>query len=705
MTTTSQSITLTMNIAEVPGVGGKIAPEFRKLGIRCVADLLLHMPMRYEHEHEEQTIAKAGETVSPHHGADANIAVRGEIATCRPGFTKRQPYQATLQDSTGTMQLLWFNAPWMRGKLHPGDTIRVWGQAKRHGDYLQMINPKFAPYEPEEAVEQRSERFTPIYPASEAVSSTMIDKALDAVLEPAIALIDDHLSETYRKELALPGLADAYRMVHRPTGPDDQLSGRRRLAFDELLLLQLGVMMKRHHRREDLKAVPLKLNDAIDKHICARFSFDLTDSQREVIDEIAADLESERPMNRLLQGDVGSGKTVVALYAMLMAAASKHQAALMAPTELLAEQHFSSITTMLEGSTVAIELLTGSLKKSERDTILARLESGEIDILIGTHALLTESVSFNSLAVTVTDEQHRFGVHQRATLRGKTSEPNSSPHMLVMTATPIPRTLSLTVFGDLDISTIRTMPPGRQPIITKYVARSQSDDVYGYVRSRLDAGEQAYIVVPVIDESESGLKDVRSHFTWLENGHFQGKRIAAVHGRLNRNEREAIMYRFRRGEIHALIATTVIEVGVDVPNASIMVIENADRFGLAQLHQLRGRVGRGERKSLCVLIADPATDDGRARIEAIVAIGDGFEIAEKDLELRGPGELFGTRQSGIAPFRVASLPADIQLLRLARREAKKWINANPTLSGEADALLRKRLFKAHGKSLGLGDVA
>ncbi len=708
MTTSSQSISLIMDIAEVPGVGGKLASEFRKLGIRCVADLLLHMPVRYEHEHEEQTIAGAGETVSPHHGADANIAIRGEIATCRPGFTKRQPYEATLQDSTGTVQLLWFNAPWMRGKLHPGDTIRVWGQAKRHGDYLQMINPKFAPYEPEEDGEQRSERFTPIYPASENVTSTMIDKALDGVLMPAIALIDDHLSETYRQELALPELAEAYRMVHRPSGPDDHRGGRRRLAFDELLLLQLGVMMKRHHRREDLKAVPLKLNDAIDKHICARFPFDLTNSQREVIDEIAADLETSRPMNRLLQGDVGSGKTVVALYAMLMAVASEHQAALMAPTELLAEQHFASITTMLEGSNVTIELLTGSLKKSERDAILARLESGGgsggIDILIGTHALLTESVSFHSLAVTVTDEQHRFGVHQRATLRGKTSEPNSSPHMLVMTATPIPRTLSLTVFGDLDISTIRTMPPGRLPIITKFVARSQSDDVYQYVRSRLDANEQAYIVVPVIDESESGLKDIRSHFTWLENGHFKGKRIAAVHGRLKRNEREAIMYRFRRGEINALIATTVIEVGVDVPNASIMVIENADRFGLAQLHQLRGRVGRGERKSLCVLIADPATDDGRARIEAIVATSDGFEIAEKDLELRGPGELFGTRQSGIAPFRVASLPADIKLLQLARREAKKWITANPTLSGETDALLRKRLLTAHGKSLGLGDV-
>jgi ATP-dependent DNA helicase RecG len=390
---------------------------------------------------------------------------------------------------------------------------------------------------------------------------------------------------------------------------------------------------------------------------------------------------------------------------MLMAVASGHQAALMAPTELLAEQHFASITSMLKGGRVSIELLTGSLKAAQKKAIIKRLESGEIDIVIGTHALLTEHVNFKSLAVAVIDEQHRFGVHQRARLRSKSSDRDSSPHILVMTATPIPRTLSLTIFGDLDISTIKGLPPGRKPIATRHMPQARVAEVYEYVGKRLDAGEQAYIVLPVIDESASGLKDIESHMKWLSDGPLKGKKLAAMHGRLDRDERDAVMQRFRKGQIDALVATTVIEVGVDVPNATMMVIEHADRFGLAQLHQLRGRVGRSDKKSLCVLIADPVTDDGKARIEAIVASNDGFQIAEKDLEIRGPGELFGAKQAGIAPFRVAELPGDLKLLQWARRDAEKWIKANPSLAGERDALLRKRLLKAHGEALGLGDVA
>jgi ATP-dependent DNA helicase RecG len=525
------------------------------------------------------------------------------------------------------------------------------------------------------------------------------------VLDGALAQLEDHLHEAYRRKAALPELREAYRMVHRPRDEKEHATGRRRLAFDELFMLQLGVMFKRHHRQSALHSPPLKLSERIDAHIRARMPFQLTPGQNAVVKEIARDLQETRPMNRLVQGDVGSGKTVVALYAMLMAIASKHQAALMAPTELLAEQHFASISEMLRGARVKIELLTGSLKPAQRRDVHKRLEAGEIDLLIGTHALLTETVNFNSLGAAVIDEQHRFGVHQRATLRAKTSDPRSIPHMLVMTATPIPRTMSLTVFGDLDISTIKGMPPGRKPIITRHVSQAKAMDVYEYVKKRLSQGEQAYIVVPVIDESESGMKAVKTHADWLNKGVLSRKRLASVHGRLKREEREAIMNEFRAGKIDALIATTVIEVGVDVPNASIMVIEHADRFGLAQLHQLRGRVGRGERRSLCVLIADPVTPDGQARIEAIVSTTDGFAIAEKDLEIRGPGELFGSRQAGAAPFRVADLPSDLDLLRMARRDAEKWIRENPTLAGERDALLRKRLLKTHGESLGLGDVA
>jgi ATP-dependent DNA helicase RecG len=325
-------------------------------------------------------------------------------------------------------------------------------------------------------------------------------------------------------------------------------------------------------------------------------------------------------------------------------------------------------------------------------------------MVVGTHALLTEQVRFDSLALAVIDEQHRFGVHQRATLRAKTSDERSAPHVLVMTATPIPRTLALTIFGDLDVSTITELPPGRAPTITRFVGSSERDTVYAYVAERLRLGEQAYVVVPVIDESTSGLTDVESHLAWLRSGPLRGCTLAALHGRLPREEREAVMGRFRDGALQALVATTVIEVGVDVPAATIIVIEHADRFGLAQLHQLRGRVGRGGRRGLCVLVADPVTPDGAARLEALVATSDGFAIAEKDLEIRGPGELIGARQSGLAPFRVADLPRDMDLLRLARRDAARWIEEHPTLAGERDALLKKRLLKLHGEALGLADV-
>ncbi len=697
-------ISLQTNIAAVPGVGARQAEAFRQLGIRCVADLLRHLPLRYEHELPEQTIAEAVARLGPAATAEATVALAGEIGSLRSVGGRRSRIDATLEDETGTIRLIWFNSPWIRERLHPGMSVRILGKARRRRDELSLVNPRWQLVDPDEPAQPRLERYRPIYPAIEQLPSERIEPAVEAVLEPVLETLEDHLHADYRRRAALPTLAEAYRMVHRPDDLDEVARGRRRLAFDELLLLQIGVMLKRHHRRESLRAVALKHNDAIDAHITARFPFELTHAQRAAVDDIASDLRSDRPMNRLLQGDVGAGKTVVALYAMLMAVASRHQAALMAPTELLAEQHHASISGMLRGGRVSIDLLTGSQKPAERQAILQRLAAGEIDLLIGTHALLTETVEFRSLAVVVIDEQHRFGVHQRARLRAKGSDPRSIPHTLVMTATPIPRTLSLTVFGDLDVSTIRGLPPGRTPVITRLVDPSQADEVYDHVASQIKAGRQAYIVVPVIDESDRGLTDVRSHLQRLTDGPLAGRRLAALHGRLDRQEREDVVSRFRAGEIDALVATTVIEVGVDVPNASIMVIEHADRFGLAQLHQLRGRVGRSTQRSLCVLIAEPLTDEARARLETLAGTNDGFQIAEKDLEIRGPGELFGARQSGLAPFLVAELPRDLALLRMARRDAKAWIEENPTLTGERDALLKRRLLKAHGEALGLGDV-
>ncbi len=701
---------LTAHIATVPGVTPRNAEAFQRLGIRCVADLILHVPMRYEHELAEQTIAELQKQHERLRGDEVTLSVSGEIVSIRsaPGRRGRR-VEATIQDATGALRATWFNMPWLAQRLRPGLTVRVTGRASRRGDQLQMANPRWELIDGEQTPEPRSERYRPVYPASEELPSWQIERAVQTVLDAALAKLEDHLHEGYRRSRALPALADAYRMMHRPADADEPARARRRLALDELLLLQIGVMLKRRHRRRTLRAPALKHTEAIDRHIVARFPFELTDSQRGVVAEIGRDLSARTPMNRLLQGDVGAGKTVVALYGMLMAVASGHQAALMAPTELLAEQHADSIGRMLRGARVSIEVLTGSLPAPQRRELLTRLEAGQIDLLIGTHALLTEHVRFKNLALAVIDEQHRFGVHQRATIRSKSAAQDTDdrtvPHILVMTATPIPRTLSLTIFGDLDVSTIRGMPPGRRPVTTRVCESAVADEIYREVAGRLAGGEQAYIVVPVIDESDLGLTDVHSHLQALSTGHLAGHRLAALHGRLSRDEREAVMTRFREGAIDALVTTTVIEVGVDVPNASIMVIEHAQRFGLAQLHQLRGRIARGTRaKSLCVLLADSSTPDAGARLEAIASTADGFVIAEKDLEIRGPGELFGARQSGLAPFRVAQLPRDLELLQLARRDAIEWVQDNPTLSGDRDALLRQRLLKAHGKALGLGDV-
>ena len=702
---------LRTNIADVPGVGDRHADAFRRLGMRCVADLILHLPMRYEHELAEQTIAEMTKQASAVGGGDLTLSVCGEVVRVRsvPGRGRRR-VEVTVQDDTGAVRVIWFNMPWLADKLRPGLTVRVTGRATQHRDLLQMVNPRWEVVDAAASTpHKRPERYRPVYPASDELPSWQIEQAVGEVLDGVLADLDDHLHEQYRASRALPGLAEAYRMMHRPADADEPLRARRRLALDELLLLQLGVMLKRRHRRRTLRAPAMKHSAAIDRHIVARFPFELTASQRGVIDDIVADLCTATPMNRLLQGDVGAGKTVVALYGMLMAVASGHQAAIMAPTELLAEQHGASIGRMLEGADVTTAVLTGSLSTVQRRGILQRLEAGEIDLLIGTHALLTECVRFKSLALAVIDEQHRFGVHQRATIRSKGRSNGHDdltvPHTLVMTATPIPRTLSLTIFGDLDVSTIRGLPPGRRPVKTTLRDLAAADEVYRDLARRLAHGEQAYIVVPVIDESDLGLTDVHSHLEALARGHLRGRSLAPLHGRLSRDERDEIMGRFRNGDIDALVATTVIEVGVDVPNASMMVIEHAQRFGLAQLHQLRGRVARATRKSTCVLLADASTPDATARLEAIASTTDGFVIAEKDLEIRGPGEVFGARQSGIAPFRVAELPRDLELLQLARRDAIDWVEENPSLTGDRDALLRQRLLKAHGKALGLGDVA
>jgi len=695
---------LTRPLSEAVALAAPRAKAFASLGIRTVGDLLAHFPFRVEQEAGEDSIAAhvAMLEAKPSAERTAHIAVRGTLAAVRPSFGGKPRIEATLDDGTGTARLVFFNMPWLRGKLHPGRQGIVEGKAKLERGYLEFVNAKWTEVVEERAPAARSERLRAVYPSTEALPSRAIEETLAKVLAEASAAVPETLLPEYRSERGLVAIGEAYRGMHAPRDDAEFGRARTRLAYDELLALQLAVALKR--RMRSVQGSPeLSMGAALEREILARFPFAFTPDQLATFREIAKDLADSRPMNRLLQGDVGAGKTAVALASMLVAVTNRHQAALMAPTELLAEQHFASISRFLEGTSVRVALLTGSLAASERARIRDLIGMGEVDIAIGTHALLTGDVRFHALALAVIDEQHRFGVAQRAELRGKAPS-GQTPHMLVMTATPIPRTLSLTVYGDLDVSTIRHRPKDRSPVHTRVLPESRSDDAYAFVRERIDRGDQAFIVVPAVEESDLGLKDVSGHLARLEQGPLAGKRLAGMHGRMKAAERDAIMDRFRAGEVDALVATVVIEVGVDVPNATVMVVEHADRFGLAQLHQLRGRVGRGPKGGVCVLVANPITDDGRARLEAIKSTDDGFRISELDLAIRGPGELFGARQSGLPPFKVADLARDLGLLERARRDASDWIARSPLLAAEDERLIRRVVLETYGEALGLGDV-
>lgn len=705
-------LTLSTKVKNLPGIGRAKAASLQKMGMETVSDLLRHLPMRYEF--------LAGETSVAQLQPDTIGTARGIVAAKRWVSSGRGKgrLEVTLQDESDTLRLVWFNASYLQEKLFPGIHMRVTGKVQHFQGYPQIVNPKFELLALDAEPEPLPSYRRPVYPATEKLPSAQIERLIADALDQLDDRIPDPLPDELLKHHAMPTLAEALKLVHRPLMPDDPGVGRRRLAYNELLLLQLGIELKRQYNQDKLQAPALRHSQAMDEHIRQRFGFDLTVSQAQVVSEIAHDLQRDVPMNRLVQGDVGSGKTVIALYGLLMAVADGYQGALMAPTELLAEQHYLSMSKMLEGSAVKITLLTAGQATANsvaRRELEAQIESGAIDIIIGTQALVSDSVRFNNLALVVVDEQHRFGVLQRAAFRSKMSQQVqagriASPHYLVMTATPIPRTLSLTLFGDLDVSTIHGLPPGRKPIITRVVGSEKSDDVYGYIATRVAKGEQVYVVVPAIDESEeeseNQLKSVVAHTRLLQEKYFADFAVASMHGRLKSAERDAIMSRFRDGKIDVLVATTVIEVGVDVPNATMIVIEHAERFGLAQLHQLRGRIGRGTKdvKNLCVLIADPVTDEGQQRVQAIAESTDGFRIAEKDLQIRGMGDFFGTRQHGMPPLRVATIPDDMDLLQLAKRDAVSMVKADAQLSLPENQTLRKVLLKQYGEALGLIDV-
>ncbi len=679
-------------IGSLKGMGATRAKEFQTRGVATLEDLLNYFPRAYQRERAECSISEL---------IDGPIQIaRGEVVAVDYLTGKNRPrFEATLSDEAGSrLSLLWFNGAYLRNLIRPGMFIRVTGAVKFRYGIAQMSHPtwKEAPPDAEPIGE---DRLRAVYPASARLTSKAIGQFVERAFESAGNQIAEWFDDATLQRRGLISRHDAYRSIHLPARQIDAMRARHRLAYDEFMLLQIGLGIAKRYRGGRISAPALRIDRLLDERIRRRFSFDLTAAQNRCICDIATDLRAQQPMHRLLQGDVGSGKTSVAVYAMLVAVANRMQAAILAPTEVLAEQHYFTLTRMLENSAVNVELFTQRTRRQSKGAILKGLADGRVQIAIGTQALLQGDIDFANLGLVVVDEQHKLGVRQRAVLKGK----GYAPHYLVMTATPIPRTLALSYFADFDVSLIDELPPGRQPIRTRWLRSNESAEAYVLVRREVQAGRQAYVVVPQIDDN--GLDDAKSvtaEFKRLSEGALMGLRLAALHGQMPTEEKQRTMADFRDGAVDVLITTTVIEVGIDVANATVIVIENADRFGLSQLHQIRGRVGRGSELSHCVLIADAGTEDSRERLTAMTRTNDGFEIAETDLRLRGPGEFFGTRQHGLPQFKIADITLEIDLLRQAKEDALAILADDPNLRRHEP--LRDALMRQFGDTLPLAQV-
>jgi ATP-dependent DNA helicase RecG len=648
---------LERSVDVLPGVGPAVKKRLERLGLATVGDLLAHRPFRYEEPLPEVRMADLR--------ADEDVAIAGEVlstSTRRRG--RLQMLTARISDGTATVSATWFNQPWLERQLQPGTGVRLRGRQGRYGFDVRSFDIGDG---------EATADFAPVYPASEDITPKKLRELVGAALPRALS---DPLPADLKEREALPERADALWALHRPRSLGEAEAGRRRLAFDELLLLQMWLARRRRERESEVAPALGPPGELVGRYRGV-LPFTLTEHQERAISELDRDLERSVPMQRLLQGEVGSGKTVVALYALLRAVEAGKQGALMAPTETLAEQHFLTLEEPCRLLGVTCALLTSSTAKRERDL------APNADIVVGTHALIQEGVELRDLAVAVVDEQHRFGVEQRKALTE-----GRSPHVLHMTATPIPRTLALTVYGDLAVSEIVRPPADRKPIKTAWVAENRSAAAYSRLRKHLDAGRQAYVVCPLIEESEtSQARAAEAEAERLQQAELRGYRVGLLHGRLRPADRRELMARFKAGDLDVLVATTVIEVGVDVPNATIMIIQEADRFGLAQLHQLRGRVGRGAEQSYCLLISrarEDLTEPAVERLEALVRTNDGFELAEVDLDIRGHGQLLGTRQSGLTDLRFAHLRKDRPLLERARVIADELVDAGGPLSDEVE---------------------
>jgi ATP-dependent DNA helicase RecG len=668
------------------GVGPQVAATLEKLELRTVGDLLRHLPRRWEDRTRFLPIAdvQGGEFVT----------VRGRIIAATTKYPKPrvQITEVLLDDDGSALKLIWFNQPYLEKTFKTlqtaGKTIVAYGQARRSGWAIEIQAPEWEEIG-EDGDALSANRIVPVYPATEGIRQARLRRMIDTVLQTHVACVEESLPPDVILQHKLVSAQKALHDIHFPETMADLEAARRRLIFEEFFLLQVLLALRRRANSHEARGIPFTVDlDRLRADLAAIVPFQLTGAQQRAISEIAADLSGGRAMNRLLQGDVGSGKTMVALASMLMAVENGYQAALMAPTEILAAPHASVLRRLLEPLGHAVELSLGSQGAKEKREVRARLESGQSRLAVGTHALIQESVEFAKLGLVVIDEQHRFGVLQRQALAKK----GQRPHVLVMTATPIPRTLTLTLYGDLDVSVLDELPPGRKPITTHWKTQDKRPQVYAAAQRLLHAGDQVYIVCPLIEESEKlQAKSATQLSEHIAADVFPQYRVGLLHGQMKSDEKDSVMARFKAHEIDILVSTTVIEVGIDVPNATVIIIEDADRFGLAQLHQLRGRVGRGQNASFCVLMAEPKTEVGRARMEVMTQTRDGFVIAEEDLKLRGPGEFYGTRQSGLPEFLIADILHDMDILTETRATAFELVESDPTLTKPANAPVRRAL--------------
>jgi ATP-dependent DNA helicase RecG len=680
----SSPTTLDAPITVVKGISTTLASRFGNLGVKTVRDLLYFFPHRHIDYSKLKTISQLVE------GEEQTIIANvWQAQETRPGG--RRSTEAIVGDETGNMRVVWFNQPYLAKTLTTNARIILSGKVSLFKGRHVFQSPEWELAEGQDSV--HTGRLVPIYPLTRGLHPRQVRRLMKEFIDRWAGQVNDFLPDDLRKKLGFLELPEAISQAHYPENDETKDKARTRLAFDELFLLQLGVMKKKRDFQETRASTPLDIKDDLLTRFLTSLPFTLTSAQSKVLGEIKSDLAKATPMCRLLQGEVGSGKTVVATAALLLAAANRLQGAFMAPTEILAEQHFATICQLFsklgkedgEGNVrsykgilnnpITIALLIGDIKQAGKKQIQKQVQAGEIDIVIGTHALVQKGLEFANLGLVVVDEQHRFGVEQRSALREK----GFNPHMLVMTATPIPRTLALTLYGDLDLSVITELPPGRQAVKTKWLKPEQRESAYAFVRKQVGEGRQAFILCPLIEESETiEAQAAVTEYERLSKEVFPDLRVGLLHGRLASAEKDAAMEEFRAGRLDILVSTPVIEVGIDIPNATVMFVESADRFGLSQLHQFRGRVGRGEAQSYCMLLAENPSEVGRQRLDIIENNHDGFRLAEEDLKMRGPGEFFGTRQSGIPDLRMAKM-SDVAILELARNEAIAMFKTDPDM--------------------------